>query len=396
LDACRVIFPIERRLVVSFGLTPSMSAVVGISATVAIIGYWERNPMPAYTVEELSRLVSGRVLGDPNVSVTGAATLREAVAGQITFIDDAKRLLELRACSASAVVVPRGVVCDDRPCIEVESVHAAFAAIHGAFAPVRPLPRPGVSPAAHVDPTATIGANVQIHPGVYVGPRCEIAHDAILHPNVVLLGDCHVGPQTVIFPNVVLYEGTVVGARCLIHAGASIGAYGFGYSTKQGKHVLSAQLGNVVLEDDVEIGACSTVDRGTYGSTLIGAGSKIDNQVQIAHNVRIGRGNIICSQVGIAGSSSTGDYVVLAGQAGVKDHVHLGHRVTVGAQSGVMTDVPDQAVYVGSPARPEREHMQMLAASLRLPEMRKEFKRLLRELQAAQACEVAASSREAA
>jgi UDP-3-O-[3-hydroxymyristoyl] glucosamine N-acyltransferase len=352
--------------------------------------------MPAYTVEELSRLVGGRIVGDPDVFLSGAATLREAVAGQVTFIDDVKRLMELRACRASAAVVPRDVECDDRPCIEVENVHAAFAAIHTAFAPVRPLPRPGVSPAAHIDPTAKVGANVQIHPGVYVGPRCEIAHDAILHPNVVLLGDCHVGPQTVIFPNAVLYQGTIVGARCLIHAGASLGAYGFGYSTRQGKHLLSAQLGNVVLEDDVEIGACTTIDRGTYGSTLIGAGTKIDNQVQIAHNVRVGRGNIICSQVGVAGSSSTGDYVVLAGQAGVKDHVHLGHRVTVGAQSGVMTDIPDQAVYVGSPARPEREHMQMLAATLRLPEMRKEFKRLLRELQAVQAGEVAASARDAA
>lgn len=352
--------------------------------------------MPAFTVEELSQLVGGRVVGDPDVSLRGAATLREAVAGQITFIDDAKRLPELRACRASAAVVPRGVECDDRPCIEVENVHAAFAAIHSAFFPVRALPRPGISPAAHIDPTAKLGADVQIHPGVYVGPRCEIADDAILHPNVVLMADCLVGADTVIFPNAVLYEGTVVGARCLIHAGASLGAYGFGYSTKQGKHVLSAQLGNVVLEDDVEIGACTTVDRGTYGSTLIGAGSKIDNQVQIAHNVRIGRGNIVCSQVGIAGSSSTGDYVVLAGQVGVRDHVHLGNQVTVGAQAGVMTDVPDRAVYVGSPARPEREHMQMLAATLRLPEMRKEFKRLLRELHAAQAVEVATSSREAA
>jgi UDP-3-O-[3-hydroxymyristoyl] glucosamine N-acyltransferase len=177
-------------------------------------------------------------------------------------------------------------------------------------------------------------------------------------------------------PGAVLYENTVIGDRSIVHANVVLGCNGFGYSQVGGRHVLSAQLGNVQIGNDVEIGAGTTIDRGTYGATLIGDGTKIDNLVQIAHNCRIGRHNLICSQVGIAGSTSTGDYVVMGGQAGVRDHVHIGTGAMLSAMAGITNDVPDKAVMMGIPATPEREQKLKLAALAKLPEMRKEFKQL--------------------
>ena len=185
-----------------------------------------------------------------------------------------------------------------------------------------------------------------------------------------------------IFPNAVLYENTVVGPRCLIHANAVLGAYGFGYGFADGRHVLSAQLGNVVLEADVEVGAGSTIDRGTYGPTLIGEGTKIDDLVMVAHNCRIGRHNMLCSQVGIAGSTTTGDYVVMAGQVGVRDHVHIGDRAVLGAMAGVTNDVPEGSRMIGIPATPERDQKVKQAAFSKLPEMRRQLKQLQRTVEA--------------
>jgi len=203
-----------------------------------------------------------------------------------------------------------------------------------------------------------------------------IGNRTVIHSGVQIMASCRIGDGTVLFPNVVLYENTVVGSRTLIHAGAVIGAYGFGYTLVEGRHRLSAQLGYVELGDDVEIGACTTIDRGTYGATVIGEGTKIDNHVMIAHNCRIGRHNVICSQVGIAGSTTTGDYVVMAGQVGIRDHVNIGERVTIGAKAGVMNDIPSGATYLGIPATPERQQMLMLAAFQKLPELKKQLRSL--------------------
>ena len=196
------------------------------------------------------------------------------------------------------------------------------------------------------------------------------------------MAGCRLAENVTVYPGAVLYEGTIVGPRCILHANCVLGAYGFGYDTVDGSHQLGAQLGYVELEADVELGASTTVDRGSYGATTIGAGTKVDNNVQIAHNCRIGRHNILCSQVGIAGSSSTGDYVVMAGQVGIPDHVHLGDQVTIGAKSGVMRDVPNGQTMLGIPATPERTQMQQLAALQRLPEMRKQLRALLRKVDA--------------
>jgi UDP-3-O-[3-hydroxymyristoyl] glucosamine N-acyltransferase len=175
-----------------------------------------------------------------------------------------------------------------------------------------------------------------------------------------------------------LYENSVVGDRVIIHGGAVIGAYGFGYTHVAGRHILSAQLGYVRVDNDVEIGAGATIDRGTYGATSIGEGTKIDNLVQIAHNCRIGKHNLICAQVGIAGSTSTGDYVVIGGQAGLRDHVHIGNGARLSAMAGITNNVPDGVCMLGVPATPERDQKLQLAAMSKLPEMRREFKALRR------------------
>jgi UDP-3-O-[3-hydroxymyristoyl] glucosamine N-acyltransferase len=167
----------------------------------------------------------------------------------------------------------------------------------------------------------------------------------------------------------------------VIHANAVIGAYGFGYTLRDGAYCRSPQVGYVEIQDDVEIGACTTIDRGTFDATVIGQGTKIDNQVMIAHNCHIGRHNLLCSQVGIAGSCDTGDYVIMAGQVGVRDHVHIGTGVRLGAQAGVASDIPDGSCYFGSPARPEREERQILGGMAKIPEMRKQLKRLERLVQ---------------
>jgi len=328
------------------------------------------------TLAELATLVNGELIGDGSLVVQGAAPLGEAGPGDITLIDRPDKSAKLAASRASAAVVPRQYVPNGLPIIRVDDVHRAFTTIVLRFRPRRHGPPPGISPLAVVSPTARVGDEVTIHPFATIGDEVEIGDRTVIHSGVHILAGSKIGPDVTIFPNAVLYENTVVGPRCVIHAGAILGAFGFGYSLVAGRHQLSAQLGHVVLEAEVEVGAGTTIDRGTYGATVIGEGTKIDNQVMIAHNCRIGRHNMLCAQVGIAGSTTTGDYVVMAGQVGVRDHVRIGHRAVLGAMAGVINDVPDDARVVGIPATPEREQMIKQAVLAKLPEMRHQLKQL--------------------
>jgi UDP-3-O-[3-hydroxymyristoyl] glucosamine N-acyltransferase len=333
------------------------------------------------TLGDLARLVGGALWGDATLELTGAATLGLARAGEITLADHPDRDRELAASPASAVIASPDVECSGRPAIIVKDVHAAFAAAVTHFRPQREQTRVGVSPAARVSPTAIIADNVDIHPGATVGDRCEIGPGTTIHAGVQIMADCVIGAGVTLFPNVVLYENTRVGDRAIVHAGAVIGAYGFGYRKVEGRHQLSAQLGHVEIGKDVEVGACTTIDRGTYGPTVIGEGTKIDNLVMIAHNCRLGRHNLICSQVGIAGSTTTGDYVVMAGQVGVRDHVHIGERAVLGSKAGVSNDVEPGAEMLGAPAAPIRQAKLQMAAVAKLPEMRRQFRVLQRQFE---------------
>lgn len=338
----------------------------------------------ATTLAALAEIVGGRLVGNApgELPLGGAATLDDAQPGDITLLDSPEKAQRLARSRAGAVLVPRDFVPDHPPSIEVDDVHAAFTAVVVHFRPKRQSARGGVFPGAIVSRLANLGEDVEVHPGATIGDDVEIGPHTTIHSGVQIMAGCKIGQYVTIYPAAVLYENTIVGDRSVIHAGAVLGAHGFGYRLIGGQHQLSAQLGYVQIGCDVEIGACSTIDRGTYSATVIGDGTKIDNQVQIAHNCRLGRHNLICSQVGVAGSTTTGDYVVMAGQVGVRDHVHIGAGAVLGAQAGVANSVPDGAHMLGSPAMPIREQRVQFAILARLPDMRKQIKDLQRQLDA--------------
>lgn len=328
------------------------------------------------TLAELATLVAGSATGAVGTAILGAAPLDEVSAEQITFIDQPERASQAAASPAAAVLLPKGLSCPGKPVIEVADVHAAFAKIVSLFRPVRRTTAPGVSPAAYVSPTAKLACDVSVGPGATIGDDVIIGPGSVVHAGVHVMAGCQIGTGVTLFPGATLYENIVVGNHSIIHAGAVVGAYGFGYRQSEGRHELSAQLGNVVIGAHVEVGANSTIDRGTYSSTRIGDGTKIDNLVQIAHNCQIGKHNLLCAQVGIAGSTSTGDYVVMAGQVGVRDHVHIGTGARIGAMAGVSNDIAPGVVAFGAPAIPERDQKILLASLAKLPELRKEFKQM--------------------
>ena len=328
------------------------------------------------TLGALAERLGGKVVGDATRMVSAAATLETAGPGEITLVDSNDKLHLLGRSRAGAAIVPAGSGPLDRPTIEVADVHAAFAATILLHRPPRPCRRVGVSPLASVDPSAELADDVDVHPFATIGPGVRIGRGSTIHSGARIGAGCRIGDETTVHPNAVLYDDTVVGSRAIIHAGAVLGGHGFGYRVADGGYRLSAQLGWVEVGDDVEIGAGTTIDRGTYGATSIGCGTKIDNLVMIAHNCRIGPHNMICSQVGVAGSTSTGQWVVMAGQCGVRDHVHIGDRAILGARSGVSNDVPAGVTVLGEPAIELRERKLQLATMSKLPEMRKAIKTL--------------------
>ena len=330
------------------------------------------------TLGALAQLVGGEVIGDATVEITGAATLSDASAGDITLVDKNEKADRLAVALARAAVVPRGFPLEalTMPVIVAEDVHRAFTAIVAHFRPPRRISRIGIHPAATVSSSAVLGADVDVHPGASIGDDVVIGAGSTIHSGARIMAGCKLGADVAVFPNAVLYENTVVGDRTIIHAQVVLGCHGFGYRFFEGSHQPAAQLGFVQIGADCEIGAATTIDRGTYGPTLIGDGTKVDNLVMIAHNCRIGRHNMICSQVGIAGSTTTGDFVVMAGQVGVRDHVRIGEGAILGAKAGVSADVPAGAHVFGIPAIAERDQKIQFAAISKLPEMRRQLKAL--------------------
>ena len=335
------------------------------------------------TLSELAALVGGTVVGDGALPIEGVAPLQSATATELTFLERADRIALLqRKSKAGAVVVPMGIAPEGFAAIQVVNVLETFEKIARLFAPPRDETIRGISERAFVHPTAKTGANVAIGHFAVIEEDVVLGDNVQIHSGVQIAAGCVIGNGTVIFPHAVLYRSSVVGSRCIIHSGAVIGAFGFGYDSSQGTHKLSPQIGNVVIEDGVEIGANSTIDRATYGSTIIGEGTKIDNFVMIGHNCKIGKHNLLCAHTGIAGSTTTGTHVVMAGRVGVRDHVHIGDRAVIGAMAGILGDVEPDVRIVGIPATPEKEQMRIQIALQRLPEMQKKFKELQKDVEA--------------
>ncbi|HEX4609497.1 MAG TPA: UDP-3-O-(3-hydroxymyristoyl)glucosamine N-acyltransferase [Urbifossiella sp.] len=328
------------------------------------------------TVRQLAEWVRGEVLGDGNLPIEDARVLGDARPGDITFVDGEKNAPAWLASPASAAVVPASIPVNGRPLIRVRDPLMAVAEIVRHLRGRRPAPAGDIHPSAVVHPTVRLGEGVSVAPFAVVGEGSVIGPGSVLHSGVVVGRGCRLGTGVVLDPRVVVYDDCVLGDRVVVHANAVIGADGFGYRVLDGRHVKVPQLGWVEVEDDVEIGAGSTIDRGTFGPTRIGTGTKIDNLVMVGHNCQIGRHNILAAQVGVAGSSTTGDYVVMAGQVGVADHTRIGDRAVIAGKSGVISDVPADARVLGYPARPEALGKRIWILLDHLPEMRRELKRV--------------------
>jgi UDP-3-O-[3-hydroxymyristoyl] glucosamine N-acyltransferase len=337
------------------------------------------------TVRELAELVGGQVIGDAATVISSAQPITDAGPGDITFAEGPRNAQKLFGCRASAAIVPEDMPSNGIAFIVVANPLRAFTTVLTHLRGIRQQRPTGIHEKSWISPSARLGADATVYPGVFVADDVTIGDRTVLYPGVYVGHGSRLGDDVVLWPNVVLYPGTIVGHRVMIHASSAIGGDGFGYRLEGGRHVKAAQAGHVEIGDDVEVGACTTIDRGTFGATKIGAGTKIDNLVQIAHNCRIGRHNLLVGQVGIAGSVETGDYVVAAGQVGIRDHVKIGDRAIIGAQSGVSKDVPAGERIIGAPARPEREQKRVVMSLLKLPEMRRQLNQLeagLEELRA--------------
>lgn len=333
------------------------------------------------TVAEIAKLVGGTVIGDSSLEIRAAAPIRDAGPDYITIADDPRFESKLRQCDVAVVIVREDFPACDKTRVVVEDPHAAFSKVVKYLDPPVADSFSGISPQASIAESASIGSGCIIEPFVVIGEQVTIGDNVHIGSGTVIETACQIGDNTRIYPRCVLYNKTHVGSRCILHSGVVLGANGFGYNTVEGKHVLSAQLGNVILGDDVELGANTTVDRGTYNSTIIDDGTKIDNLVMIAHNCRIGKHNLICSQVGIAGSCRTGDYVVLAGQVGIGDHIDIGTGATLAAKSGVMNHVPAKSVYMGIPATPLKEQMKTFAVINKLSQWYSKWKDMMRRIE---------------
>lgn len=332
------------------------------------------------TLEQLTALVQGApVNGDPQVKLTGFGGLRESGAGDLSFFANERYLKELRRTRASAVLVPQGFTeaVPGVALVACANPSAAFADMVRRFMPPPRKFRPGVHPAAVVDPAAKLDpARVSIGPCAVVGAGAEIGDGTEIGPGCVVGENVKIGRDCLLHPRVTVYAHCLLGDRVRLHSGVVIGGDGFGYELMEGRHRKIDQVGIVQLDDDVEIGANSTVDRARFGRTWIGEGTKIDNLVMIAHNCVIGRHVIIVAQSGVAGSSRVGDYAIIAAQAGIGGHIDVAPGATITARSAVTADVKEKGLYAGMPVQPLREYQVQQVLVRKLPDLYERVKQL--------------------
>lgn len=331
--------------------------------------------MPSYSLKDIADRVHGRLQGDPARRIVGVQPLDAAGPGDISFLAHPRYRAQAEASRAGALLARPDAGVEGRDRILVDSPYTALATVMEMFHPPV-LPPPGVSPSAVVAEGAVLGRDVVVGPFAVIGRGTTVGDHAVIMAGVVLGDDVTVGPGTVLHPGVVVYTGSVIGARVVIHARAVVGSDGFGFGEEAGGRAKIPQVGIVRIEDDVEIGAGTTIDRATFGETVIGRGSRIDNLVQVGHNVVVGEGSVLVAQSGIAGSTRLGRSVIMAGQSGAAGHLTLGDGAIVGAKSAVLADLPPGAFVVGHPAIDHREWKRAQAAWRRLPDLMKRLQRL--------------------
>lgn len=337
--------------------------------------------MPA-TIAELAAMIGGKVRGDADKKICGAQSTADATGDDIAFAVDEKNLRLLARSSAGAAVIAAGLADTPTtaglsiPLILVDDPLTAFCRLLQHFRPPRPRPDFGVSPRAFIDPTVSVGPGTNVYPGAHLGPDVVIGANCDIHPGVSIGAGCRIGDNCTLHANAVLYHDVTLGDRVIVHASAVLGADGFGYQLKNGAFEKIPQLGTVIIEDDVEIGAGTTIDRAMIGATKIGRGTKLDDQIMIGHNCVLGEHNVFASQVGLAGSVTTGAYVMCAGQVGIADHVHIGDGARLASKAGVHKDLKGGQAYVGQPVQPEREGMKSVMAVQKLPQMARRLRQM--------------------
>ena len=336
--------------------------------------------MPTFTAAQLARELGAEVAGDASVSLSGFAPADRAQAGHLTFAENEEYLAKAEQSSASAILVGNKAVSSKKTLLRVKNPRVAFAKVLPLFFPETPF-------AAGIHPTAVVAKSAQIDSSAHIGPHCVIGERVTIGARAALLGGNHIGDESQLgeevrlFPNVVVYPRSQIGHRVRVHAGTVIGSDGYGYVFDEGQHRKVLQIGNVIIHDDVEIGANVCIDRGALGPTVIGRGTKIDNLVQVAHNVVVGEGCLLVGQSGIAGSTKLGNFTILAAQAGIAGHLQIGNQVTIAGQSGVMHDIPNGEKWLGTPACPDKDAKRQYIGIRRLPELLHRFAELEKKIE---------------
>ncbi|PIQ85186.1 MAG: UDP-3-O-(3-hydroxymyristoyl)glucosamine N-acyltransferase [Candidatus Omnitrophica bacterium CG11_big_fil_rev_8_21_14_0_20_45_26] len=336
----------------------------------------------SHSIEMLAKQVGGKVIGDGSALIEGITNIESPKAGNITFISHKKSLKELEESPIACIIVPPEVTQSAKPLIQVAQPKLAFAILLSVFYPPRQLHH-GISSQAHISKSAKIGKNVTIEPFASIGDRASIEDNTVIRNHVFIDEDVVIGSDTIIHPNVSIYAKCQIGSHVIIHSGVVIGSDGFGFVFDGKAQQKVPQVGIVVIEDYVEIGACTTIDRAAIGKTSVGTGTKIDNLVQIAHNVQIGAHCAISAQCGISGSSKIGNYCTLGGSVGIADHVEIGDGVMLGANAGVPPGkkIPSKQIWFGQPARPYDEMRKQFGAQLRAHENQTELRALKKKVE---------------
>ena len=333
--------------------------------------------MNQFSIQEIAQHVSGKIIGNKDIVITGLEQIERAQPGQLTFIGSRKYLKLWEHSQASAALVSEGLELtpENRSLIQVASADLAIAQVLELFAPASPQFTTGVHETAVVDPTAVLGKNVSIGPGCYLGPHVRVEDDSVLYANVTVLDESTIGCRTILWPGVVVRERCQLGDDCILYQNASIGSDGFGYRPSLDKKTLVKipQIGDVLIGDNVEIGANSCIDRGKFSSTRIGDGTKIDNLVQIGHNCSIGQCCVIVAAVAIGGSVTVGDFATIAGKVAIKDHVTIGSHAIIGGGSIVISNVESHQFVSGFPAASHKTTLQQWASLKKLPDILKQL-----------------------
>lgn len=332
------------------------------------------------TLNEIASYVGGTVSGNGEVAIRHIRGLQEAGPGDLTFFTNPRYRPQLQKTKASAILVPSGTEIPGKTLLLAADPYAAFARLLRLFYPEK-KEKPHVSEDAWISPGSFVDGDATIYPGVYIGEKARIGKRAVLHPGVVIGDEAEIGDESVLYPNVTVYRRCRIGKRVILHAGVVVGSDGFGFANPGRENIKVPQAGIVQIDDDVEIGANTTIDRGTLDKTWIKRGVKIDNLVQIAHNVVIDENSVIVAQVGISGSSKLGKGVIIGGQVGIVGHIEIGDHVMVAAKSGIHKNVPALQTVSGYVQMPHQDWLRTLACFPRLPDMRKTLTSLQKRIE---------------